>query len=106
MKELTIIAASNFVNRLPDISATVVFHQELVILLTEGSRSMKRDRGTYFPFPVSVKKVSKDPASPPVSASGSGRPSGFRPCSSRYLREKSHIRRGFVVNAREKKEES
>jgi hypothetical protein len=43
------------------------------------------ERGTYFPLPVSVKKVSKEPPSERSFASGLGRPSGRRPCSSRYL---------------------
>jgi hypothetical protein len=52
---------------------------------TEGSKSTKIERGTYFPLPVSVKKVSKEPPSDRCDASGSGRPSALRPCSSRYL---------------------
>ena len=53
--------------------------------LTEGSRSTKIERGTYFPLFVSVKNVSNEPVSPPSFASGSGRPSAFKPCSRRYL---------------------
>ena len=43
------------------------------------------ERGTYLPLPVSVKNVSKEPASPMFLASGSSRPSALRPCSRRYL---------------------
>lgn len=50
---------------------------------TDGSRSTKIERGTYFPFPVSVKNVSKEPGSPMSLASESGNPSGLRPCSRR-----------------------
>lgn len=44
------------------------------------------ERGTYFPLPVSVKKVSQEPPSATSFASGSGRPSAFKPCSRRYLK--------------------
>lgn len=43
------------------------------------------ERGTYLLSLVSVKKVSKDPGSPISVASGSRRPSAFKPCSRRYL---------------------
>jgi hypothetical protein len=49
------------------------------------------ERGTYFPFPVSVKKVSKEPPSARSFASGSGRPSALSPCSSRYLRWRGQL---------------
>jgi hypothetical protein len=52
---------------------------------TDGSKSTKMERGTYLPLPVSVKKVSKEPPSERSVASGLGRPSARRPCSSRYL---------------------
>lgn len=52
---------------------------------TEGSRSTKMERGTYLLSLVSVKKVSKEPGSPISVASGSRRPSAFKPCSRRYL---------------------
>ena len=66
---------------------------------TDGSRSTKMDRGTYFPLPVSVKKVSKEPPSAASLASGSGRPSAFRPCSRRYLRNK--VRTYNIVSSEE-----
>jgi hypothetical protein len=53
--------------------------------LTDGSRSTKMDRGTYLPLPVSVKKVSKEPALSAAFDSGSRRPSPLSPCSRRYL---------------------
>lgn len=81
-------------------SGIIVF-VKVLITLTEGSRSIKMDRGTYFPLRVSVKKVSKDPASPTFSVSGSGRPSGFRPCSSRYLGSEPHVRTVFKVAVKE-----
>jgi len=43
------------------------------------------DRGTYLPLPVSVKKVSKEPALSEAFESGSKRPSALSPCSRRYL---------------------
>ena len=43
------------------------------------------DRGTYLPLPVSVKKVSKEPALSTAFESGSRRPSALSPCSRRYL---------------------
>jgi hypothetical protein len=52
---------------------------------TDGSKSTKMERGTYLPLPVSVKKVSNEPPSERAVASGLGRPSALRPCSSRYL---------------------
>lgn len=52
---------------------------------TEGSRSTKIERGTYLLSLVSVKKVSNEPGSPISVASGSRRPSAFKPCSRRYL---------------------
>jgi len=48
------------------------------------------ERGTYLPDAVSEKKVSKDPSAATSAAaaiSGSGRPSGFNPCSIRYLQQ-------------------
>lgn len=47
------------------------------------------ERGTYLPLLVSVKKVSNEPASPTSLALGSGRPSIPRPCSRRYLGDRS-----------------
>jgi hypothetical protein len=52
---------------------------------TDGSKSTKMERGTYLPLLVSLKKVSNEPPSDSAVASGFGRPSGKRPCSSRYL---------------------
>lgn len=59
MEELTEWACSNLMHWLDIESVT----GRLYIFapaekLTEGSKSTKIERGTYFPFPASVKKVS------------------------------------------------
>jgi hypothetical protein len=51
------------------------------------------DRGTYLPLPVSVKKVSKEPAPSAAFESGSKRPSALSPCSRRYLEKFEYQRR-------------
>jgi hypothetical protein len=80
VKELAVWTGSNFVDWLL-MSVSVEY---LGSILTEGSKSTKIDRGTYFPFPVSVNMVSDEPGSVTV-VSGSARPSILRPCSRRYL---------------------
>lgn len=89
MEELAICSRPDLVNWLQSmIRVSPLRESPNTKSRTDGSKSTKMDRGTYFPLPVSVKKVSKEPPSAASLASGSGRPSAFRPCSRRYLRNK------------------
>ena len=90
MEELAICSRPDLVNWLQStIRVSPLRESPNTKIRTDGSRSTKMDRGTYFPLLVSVKKVSKEPPSVASLASGSGRPSAFRPCSRRYLHNKS-----------------
>lgn len=93
MKQLTVVASTDFIDRL-SVGQWDMALSELWSILTDGSRSTKIDLGTHFPFLVSEKNVLKEFASPTISESGLGRPSGFRPCSSRYLRERDVSQKG------------
>jgi hypothetical protein len=83
MKKLAVRASANLINWL-NLAQYLSPHLD-IRALTDGSRSTKIDRGTYLPLPVSVKKVSKEPAPSATFESGSRRPSALSPCSRRYL---------------------
>jgi len=51
---------------------------------TDGSRSIKMALGTYFPVPVSVKKVPKDVSAREAALDACTVPSGRKPCSKQY----------------------
>ena len=59
-------------------------NKNILLPITDGSKSTKTALGTCFPAPVSLKKVLKESSPPPIVLSDGICPSGWIPCSKQY----------------------